>query len=346
MPPSDPPIHWLDVLRASEQEFDALSPDRSYSLYTLLVECFQRIAPVDSFYVCLYAPAEEKPLLFVYNIDADGFWEEPERHPLRRAGEGPTSTVIHTRRSFVLDKGNALVHNGALNFGETERVSLSAVHVPILIYAGTSQEEILGVLSSQSYNPDAYSAEMVRALEWLADRAGRWLDQSRKAGVPVLTSGEGDRGPLPQVISAVELADVIIRMLNDLGHQAEQLLTQVPEKTSLWRQVTELNEECRRVQAEALQLPWRLAALTGSLLTTEMTKTRAEAPSLALTPQERKVLEYLDQWGETDALLARRLGVQVSTLKFHLRNLYLKLDVENRTQAVQKYRLLFVSSLP
>ncbi|MEK0083157.1 response regulator transcription factor [Benzoatithermus flavus] len=53
-----------------------------------------------------------------------------------------------------------------------------------------------------------------------------------------------------------------------------------------------------------------------------------------LSPRERELLGSLGT-GCTNAELARALGVSVNTVKFHLRNLFDKLGVRNRAQAVQ-----------
>jgi len=59
----------------------------------------------------------------------------------------------------------------------------------------------------------------------------------------------------------------------------------------------------------------------------------ADSPLDTLTRRERELLASLAD-GSTNAKLAEDLGVSVNTIKFHLRNLYEKLDVRNRAQAV------------
>ncbi|HEY0837156.1 MAG TPA: response regulator transcription factor [Azospirillum sp.] len=56
-------------------------------------------------------------------------------------------------------------------------------------------------------------------------------------------------------------------------------------------------------------------------------------PMDGLTARERGLLEALSS-GRTNAQLARELGISVHTVKFHLKNLYDKLGVGNRAQAV------------
>lgn len=55
-----------------------------------------------------------------------------------------------------------------------------------------------------------------------------------------------------------------------------------------------------------------------------------------LTERERNVLELLAQ-GMTNAQIAEKLVIQESTVKFHLQNIFQKLQVANRTEAAQIY---------
>jgi len=59
-------------------------------------------------------------------------------------------------------------------------------------------------------------------------------------------------------------------------------------------------------------------------------------PLTSLTHRERDLLAALES-GRSNAQLAREFGVSVNTVKFHLRNLFGKLDVRNRTQAICLY---------
>jgi DNA-binding NarL/FixJ family response regulator len=56
-----------------------------------------------------------------------------------------------------------------------------------------------------------------------------------------------------------------------------------------------------------------------------------------LTPRERDLLEELAV-GRSYAEAAERLGVTVSTIETHIRNLYKKLEAHSKTQAIAKAR--------
>ncbi|MBF0560697.1 MAG: response regulator transcription factor [Alphaproteobacteria bacterium] len=59
-------------------------------------------------------------------------------------------------------------------------------------------------------------------------------------------------------------------------------------------------------------------------------------PFSELTPRERELLSALST-GFTNAQIAGKLEISVNTVKFHLKNLYDKLGVTNRAQAVASF---------
>lgn len=59
------------------------------------------------------------------------------------------------------------------------------------------------------------------------------------------------------------------------------------------------------------------------------------APAAALTPREIEILASVAD-GRTDAQIARDLGLSPRTVQHHLRNVFVKLDVHNRTAAVRR----------
>ena len=59
-------------------------------------------------------------------------------------------------------------------------------------------------------------------------------------------------------------------------------------------------------------------------------------PLAGLTDREREILAALAE-GMTNQQLADTLKISLNTVKFHLKNLYGKLGVDNRAQAVAKY---------
>ncbi|QLC26972.1 response regulator transcription factor [Parasphingopyxis algicola] len=65
----------------------------------------------------------------------------------------------------------------------------------------------------------------------------------------------------------------------------------------------------------------------------------AAIASLGLTPRECEVLEQLAA-GQSNKEIARSLGISPNTVKTHIARLYEKLEVQRRTQAIDKARRL------
>lgn len=63
--------------------------------------------------------------------------------------------------------------------------------------------------------------------------------------------------------------------------------------------------------------------------------------ALRMSPRELTVLELLAK-GCQDKVIARRLGVSPNTVKTHLKNIYGKLEVDNRTAAAARARELAI----
>ncbi len=74
----------------------------------------------------------------------------------------------------------------------------------------------------------------------------------------------------------------------------------------------------------------------------EVAINETELKSLNLTTREYEVLQLLTQ-GYTNAEVAEKLFLSLSTVKTHVSNLFVKMDVKNRTQAVEKANRLRIT---
>lgn len=68
---------------------------------------------------------------------------------------------------------------------------------------------------------------------------------------------------------------------------------------------------------------------------TDLTINETELKKLNLTTREYEVLQLLTQ-GYTNAEIAGKLFLSLSTIKTHVSNLFVKMEVKNRTQALEK----------
>jgi len=113
----------------------------------------------DSFYVARY-DADKKEFDFVLQAEGTDVWAG-ERYPL---GTGPTSQVVITGETYLTRGPEDPVQRRGMTFGETERPSASAVHVPL-----KSRGRLVGVLSSQAYRPGAFDDEDIAVLQSLGN---------------------------------------------------------------------------------------------------------------------------------------------------------------------------------
>ena len=92
-----------------------------------------------------------------------------------------------------------------------------------------------------------------------------------------------------------------------------------------------------RLAALLSEVPGLRLAQPGETADAALVSSRAPAapagPDGALTPREREVLGHLAE-GVSNKTIARRLGISVHTVKFHVASLIDKLDATGRTDAV------------
>lgn len=63
----------------------------------------------------------------------------------------------------------------------------------------------------------------------------------------------------------------------------------------------------------------------------------SENPLSLLSPREREILEWI-RMGKTNSEISCILGIAFSTIKNHVQRILIKLQVNNRTHAISKYR--------
>jgi len=84
---------------------------------------------------------------------------------------------------------------------------------------------------------------------------------------------------------------------------------------------------------------WAGRHLWPSRVAGEFQRNDAALASLGLTPRECEILSLLAA-GQSNKEMARQLDISPNTVKTHIASLYQKLEVQRRTQAVDKAREL------
>jgi PAS domain S-box-containing protein len=125
----------------------------------------------DAGYVDLYAPAGDKTnlVLLMDTIDGKRVTVDP---PDSIVDPTPLMQLVTKEGAKLVNVNDDVVTGIGVPFGDTERRSASKMYVPI-----RSGGKTLGVLSIQSYRPQAYSEQDLKLLQTLADRCGDALQR-------------------------------------------------------------------------------------------------------------------------------------------------------------------------
>jgi len=145
--------------------------DMDHVLKTLHEQC-QQVAPSDVFYVALYDEASSLiniPLYYENGQYQAGPSRDVHEHP------GTIGSVIQARRTLYLnDLYKPETHPFTQTTSGLRRPSRSYVGIPL-----TLRERVIGVMTVQSYQPNAYTADNIRTLETIALQAAIAIENAR-----------------------------------------------------------------------------------------------------------------------------------------------------------------------
>ncbi|HEY3267089.1 MAG TPA: GAF domain-containing protein [Armatimonadota bacterium] len=171
-------------------------------LYLTLFRQASRVLQVDAFYVATYQP-ERQSIVFHLTMDHGEPVHANSEYPL---GSGPSSWAIVNRRPFVLNDDNASIQSAAHSLG-SETCSRSAMHVPMML-----GDAVIGVISAQSYQPDAYSDEDLELLQVMATQTAVAISNAKLFAEQTKASAENRR------LNAIgDLHAERLRVLNEIG---------------------------------------------------------------------------------------------------------------------------------
>jgi PAS domain S-box-containing protein len=125
----------------------------------------------DAGFVDLYAPGGDKTNL-VLLMDTIGGQRVPVDPPNLIADPTPLMQLVTSEGAKLVNSPAELPRTELVPFGDKGRRSASKMYVPI-----QSAGQTLGVLSIQSYRPQAYSQDDLKLLQTLADRCGDALQR-------------------------------------------------------------------------------------------------------------------------------------------------------------------------
>jgi signal transduction histidine kinase len=183
-----------------------VSADRLDTLQDVVREQLRRVVPFDAFTFGLY-DAETGLIHFEAGRDGD---LALTRHDMPVAAT-PSEQVIRSRRSLLIRRSDDPRAHGATLTG-TDRRSESVIRTPIM-----TSDEVLGVISVQSYTPDRYTAEDIELLETMAALAAtailniRHLDERRAAEAALRQSQQQTQRLAARLRAAADLAAGLVQ---------------------------------------------------------------------------------------------------------------------------------------
>jgi DNA-binding NarL/FixJ family response regulator len=306
--------HISARLRRGREVLSAEIGNGHYALYERLRQIISEIAEVDAFLVGLFR--DERHVLFVYQYDGR-IYTPPGTRDLDP--ESPTGWVYQHKRpySYQLD-GGRILHRGS-SWGDRTRRSADALFVPM---RRTNSNEIIGVVSAQSYTPGSYDAGTVRAVEFMVDLLAHILSSEDEQRELIRSLGN----PGKPATAKTSVTESIIERIDHVRALAEDTADRLDKGgNDEFVAVRRIAAECERIQIEAAELEfenYRDAAYRFS----------------TLSPREQEVARLLAE-DVTNDEIARRLGIALQTVKTHVGSILRKYGARQRSTVVAQMRL-------
>ncbi len=221
-------------------------------LRLILVEACQRVISFDALVIGLYDATD-------HTFDFIGAWDQgvystPAKVP---AADTPGERVLKTRRTLITHRASDPEAQGAWLTG-TGRRSESVMRSPLI-----SGDQVIGILTVQSYTPDLYSEEDARVLEAVAALATAAIERIWRVEEQ---QAEADRRRLvEEQLRQAQKLEGIGRLAGGVAHDFNNLLVAIGGYAQL--ALDEMGDHSARSDIEeVLQNVERATALTRQLL--------------------------------------------------------------------------------
>ena len=305
------------VLREAYHKIEALFRSDHYGLYDYVRVVAGKVARVDAFFVgFLHGTSRVR---YPYGYDS-GTYMNPDTHNF--GPNGQTAWLIKHRQTYRYAYDNGAALDAGVAFGPEGRRSVDAVTVPIFRPGKDGQEQLFGMLSMQSYAPDAYDDNAVRAFEWLCGVVQRVLTREGEDREALRRLPAGDVGP--NLLTSDHVMEYLSHRVASIREIASEAMNDEDTTASLHGYLTRIIDATEHIQSELIEM----------LMETD------EGPErrfTTLTKAQQGVAILLADGLDNDQLAAE-LGVSLNTVKTHLSAILRKYAMANRAQVADDVR--------
>ena len=302
------------ILRAAQKDLAHQITVAHWDFYRASRVWMSRIATVDAFYIGFFHGVDR--ILIPYHFDGNDLDEEPGSMPI--VPGGVSAWVRDNLRTYRYSFDDGAVLKRSVPFGDVTRMSADVLTAP-LFRAPSDTLEVFGVVSIQTYTPDAYHEEEVAAFEWLCSVMARLLtrEEEDRQSAAVL-DGSGTLPP-DTVIEAV------VRDLGLMRRRIDGILNRPAITAGEYRATLEhLGAETARLQAETAELVLHAHRA-------------AEGRFRSLTRREQEVALLLVK-DLSNAGIAAWLRLSERTVKIHVGNILKKYAAKQRASVIAELR--------
>jgi signal transduction histidine kinase len=160
--------------------------------------------------------------------------------------------ILQSGAQLILRQPSSAFLPGTATFGDHARPSASLLFVPV-----RSQARPVGILTAQSYTPDAYDQQDLRTLQTLADLCGGALERIRV--------NEALRKSEAQLFQSQKM-ETVGKLAGGVAHEFNSILTAIIGQSELMLQDLPAGSPLTENTAEIIKAAKRAATLTRQLL--------------------------------------------------------------------------------
>jgi DNA-binding CsgD family transcriptional regulator len=305
------------ILREAYHKIAALFRADHYGLYDYVRVVAGKIARVDTFFVGLLQGTSR--VRYPYGYD-EGRYVDPDTHIF--GPNGQTAWLLKHRQTyrFAYDHGAAL-HAG-IPIGDTGRRSEDAVTVPIFRPVKDGPDQLFGMLSMQSYTPNSYDDNAIRAFEWLGGVVERVLTREGEDREALRRLPAGDVGP--GTLTSDHVMEYLTHRVASIREIAAEAMREPDVSGAVQSHLTRIVEATEHIQSELIEM----------LMETDEGPERRFG---SLTKAQQGVAVLLVDSLDNDQL-AVELGISLNTVKTHLSAILRKYGMANRAQVADDVR--------